>query len=76
MVLDVNMPDMSGIEVAREIQKIYETNPSQMPLIYFLSGDSPEYYKDELDGIIYEDYFTKLGLKDEIFAIYSAVQNR
>jgi CheY-like chemotaxis protein len=44
VVLDVNMPVMGGLEVAREIQNLYELNPEQMPLIFFLSGDLPAYY--------------------------------
>jgi CheY-like chemotaxis protein len=75
VVTDVDMPQMSGIELARELARSYPETP-----VLFLSGSSRDFL-DNLDaqealGSFLQKPFTEEAISDELRRLIAAAQSR
>lgn len=69
VILDVNMPLMGGIEVARHIHQKCNLKSKKRPLLYFLSADDIMENQSDLEGVDFDDYFTRLTHEGEILPL-------
>lgn len=66
ILLDINLPGISGIEVCREIRKI--KTKSEIPVI-FLTAYSSENIKQEAASVGGNDFYTKPITQEKLFQI-------